>query len=183
VRTVITPVVFVGGASGPWHVTRIQRVIGPGLPPVARLRMVEGPVLDDPVGQWLLRGVISNLRYTTAAEAAALRVGQPPLDRPEADRAALIPICKSPEWWRMAQDERRAVIEEKSQHISQGLAQLPAVARRLHHGRDIGAEFDFLAWFEYPASAEGDFEDLVAQLRTSSEWDWVVREVDIRLAR
>ncbi|MGQ0466845.1 MAG: chlorite dismutase family protein [Sporichthyaceae bacterium] len=179
----ITPVSFVGGASGPWHVLRVQPVIGPGLPAVARLRMVEGPVLDEPVGEWTLQGVVSNLRYATAAEAQALRAGGLDLGRPEADRAALIPIVKSAEWWRMAQDERRAVIEEKSGHISLGLKHVPAVARRLHHGREIGAEFDFLTWFEYPASASADFEELVAQLRASAEWDWVEREVDVRLAR
>lgn len=154
----ITPVSFVGGASGPWHVLRVQPVIGPGLPSVARLR------------------------YTTAAEAEALRASAPDLGRPEADRAALIPLSKSAEWWRMAQDERRAVIEDKSQHIALGLKHVAAVARRLHHGREIGAEFDFLAWFEYPAAAAEDFESLVAQLRASAEWDWVEREVDIRLA-
>lgn len=179
----ITSVSFVGGASGPWHVLRVQPVIGPGLPSVARLRMVEGPITGEPVGEWTLHGVVSNLRYTTAAEASALGAIQSGLGRPEADRAALIPLCKSAEWWRMAQDERRAVIEEKSGHITLGLKHVGAIARRLHHGREISAEFDFLTWFEYPAAASDDFEALVAQLRASAEWDWVEREVDIRLAR
>ena len=38
---------------------------------------------------------------------------------------------------------------------------LPRVARRLHHGRDLGEPFDFLTWCEYaPADAPG-FEELV----------------------
>ena len=37
------------------------------------------------------------------------------------------------------EDERRAVFEERSRHIATGLAYLPGVARRLHHGRaDVG---------------------------------------------
>lgn len=42
----------------------------------------------------------------------------------------------------MAQDERRAVFEEQSRHIGIGLEYLPAVARRLHHSRELGAAFD-----------------------------------------
>ncbi|MDZ4852461.1 MAG: hypothetical protein SGI77_24495 [Pirellulaceae bacterium] len=37
----------------------------------------------------------------------------------------------------MTQDERRAIFEERSHHISIGLKYLPAIARRLHHCRDF----------------------------------------------
>jgi len=68
-------------------------------------------------------------------------------------------------------------------HIATGLVYLPAIARRLHHGRDLGEPFDFLTWFEY-ASADADaFEDLVARLRRIEHWRYVTREVDIRLVR
>jgi hypothetical protein len=62
---------------------------------------------------------------------------------------------------------------------------LPAIARRLHHCRDLGPDepFDFLTWFEYAPADAGAFEDLVGTLRDSPEWRYVDREVDIRLAR
>jgi chlorite dismutase len=95
----------------------------------------------------------------------------------------LIPIKKSETWWELAQDERRRIFEESSHHIASGLEYLPAVARRLHHGRDLGEPFDFLTWFEFaPAEAAG-FEELVQRLRATEEWTYVRRDVNIRLAR
>ena len=60
---------------------------------------------------------------------------------------------------------------------------LPAIARRLHHARDLGGPFDFLTWFEYAPRDAGAFADLLATLRASEEWRYVEREVEIRLAR
>jgi hypothetical protein len=83
----------------------------------------------------------------------------------------------------MAQDERRAILEERSAHIATGRRYLPAIARRLYQSRDLGEPFDFVTWFEYaPADAEM-FEDLTSQLRRTEEWQYVEREVDIRLQR
>ncbi|MFX6201819.1 chlorite dismutase family protein, partial [Acinetobacter baumannii] len=77
------------------------------------------------------------------------------LGRPEARCAALIPIRKNPAWWALAQDERRAILEEQSHHIAIGLEYLPPIARRLYHARELGQPFDFLTWFEYaPEHAE-----------------------------
>ena len=90
---------------------------------------------------------------------------------------------KSDAWWALAQDERRAIFAERSRHIAIGLEYLPAVARRLHHARDLGEPFDFLTWFEYPPEASSHFEELVARLRETEEWRYVEREVDIRLTR
>ena len=107
------------------------------------------------------------------------------LGRPEATCAALIPIRKNPAWWALTQDERRSVLEERSQHIKIGLRYLPEVARRLHHCRDLSENepFDFLTWFEYAPTHEAAFDKLVAELRASEEWKYVEREVDIRLVR
>jgi chlorite dismutase len=102
---------------------------------------------------------------------------------PCATCAALIPIRKSDAWWELTQDERRAVFEARSRHIALGLEYLPAVARRLHHSRDLGEPFDFLTWFEYAPEAAADFEELVARLRATEEWTFVQREVDVRLTR
>ena len=60
---------------------------------------------------------------------------------------------------------------------------LPAVARRLHHGRDLGEPFDFLTWFEFAPQDTAAFEELVGRLRATEEWSYVVREVDIRLKK
>src|SRR5439155_21115751 len=107
---------------------------------------------------------------------------QEPLGRGVATRAALIPIRKSGEWWALSQDQRRAVFEESSHHIAIGVEYLPAVARRLHHSRDLGEPFDFLTWFEFAPEDAGAFEELVSRLRATEEWAYVEREVDIRLS-
>src|SRR5207245_640992 len=81
----------------------------------------------------------------------------------------------------MAQDERRAIFEEDSHHIAIGLEYLPAIARRLYHCRDLGEPFDFLTWFEYAPADAAPFDQLVARLHKTREWDYVEREIDIRL--
>jgi len=179
---------FIGGADGPWRVDRIGAVTGDGLPAVARLRVAEaggGAGIGEPGAAWQLRGITSNERYVERPEKQLLLAKQPALGRAEARCAALIPIRKNAAWWAMTQDERRAIFEAQSRHIAIGLDYLPAVARRLHHCRDLETPqpFDFLTWFEYaPADAEA-FEALVAALRASPEWAFVDREVDLRLSR
>ena len=176
-------VAFAGGAHGAWRVLSIAPVAGPALPAVERVAVVEGGGAGPGGAAWVLRGVTSHARYTTRAEQAALAAVQPPLGRADATRAALIPVRKSQAWWALAQDERRAILEERSHHIALGLAHLPAVARRLHHGRDLGEPFDFLTWFEYAPEHAAAFEELVAALRATEEWRYVEREVDVRLER
>jgi hypothetical protein len=174
---------FVGGRSGLWQVLRSSAVRGDGLPAAGRVDVVPHAVSNDAGHAWVLRGVVSNDRYVTRAEKDALVREQPPLGRPDSLRAALIPIKKTAAWWALTQDERRAILEERSAHIAIGRRYLPAVARRLHHGRDLGEPFDFLTWFEFRAEDEGAFDELVASLRETEEWRYVEREVDVRLAR
>lgn len=174
---------FFGGVSGPWAVSAIRPVIGPSLEPVERLEILEGDSPPSEGTRWLLRSVVSNERYVTHGERRELREIQAGLGRNESVLAALIPIRKSEAWWALAQDERRAILEEQSRHIRLGMRYLPAVARRLHHCRDLGEPFDFLTWFEYaPGDAEA-FEELVGLLRATEEWKYVDREIDIRLRR
>jgi len=172
---------FAGGAEGAWTVTRVDAVIGDGLPIVPRLAIVRGPAPAP--ATWLLRGVSGHARYVERPEKAALDAVSPPLGRPEATRAALIPIRKSPAWWALPQDERRAVFEERSRHIADSLPYLPRVARRLYHARDLGEPFDFLTWFEFAPEHADAFEELVRLLRSREEWRYVEREVDIRVSR
>ena len=177
-------VTFAAGASGTWRLDRIDPVIGDSLLAAERLSVYEGWETRIPAdARWVLRGVTSNTRYTNRSEVDALGASQEELSRPRATEAALIPVRKTEAWWALAQDERRAIFEERSRHIRIGLDYLPAVARRLHHSRELGEPFDFLTWFEYAPEHAGAFEELVARLRATEEWRFVEREVDIRLTR
>lgn len=151
---------------------------------VKRVAVLEG---DQGAGQedvgWRLRGVTSYERYVHRAERGQLVAVQADLGRLEATRAALIPIRKSAVWWDLTQDERRAIFEERSHHIGTGLKHLPAVARRLYHSRDLGEPFDFLTWFEYAPTDAAAFDELVHTLRQTEEWQYVEREIDIRLVK
>jgi hypothetical protein len=184
-RAVSRAFTFVGGATGAWRITTLAAVRGAGVPAARSVAVFAGaaPVPEPAAAVWVLRGVTSNERYTTRAEHEALAARQPDLGRPEATEAALIPIRKAEAWWALSQDERRAIFEARSKHIATSLAYLPAVARRLHHGRDLGEPFDFLTWFEYAPADAAAFEELVGRLRATEEWSYVEREVDIRLTR
>lgn len=164
--------------------TRCAAVVGEPLPAVTHLDLVAGPA-DPPAAGWSLRGITSNERYVQRSEKDALVAKQEGLGRPAATCAALIPLKKSAAWWALTQDERRKIFEEQSAHIGIGMGYLPAIARRLHHCRDLGSEepFDFLTWFEYAPADAPAFEAMTAQLRATPEWRFVIREVDLRLER
>ena len=154
------------------------------MPTASRVSVVAGPVTHLPQdASWLLRGITSNERYVVREEKSALVSKQESLGRAASTRAALIPIRKNAAWWALTQDERRHIFEAQSKHIEIGLKYLPAVARQLHHCRDLGPQepFDFLTWFEYAPSNAQAFDELVRSLRASPEWKYVDREVDIRL--
>jgi hypothetical protein len=175
---------FAGGNTGAWRILSIEAVRGASLTQAAYLDIAPagtGAVRES--AAWELRGAISNLRYATRAEVTALKKIQEPLGRPAARCAALIPIRKTAAWWELAQDERRAILEEISRHNAIGMEYLPAVARQLYHSRDLNEPFDFLTWFEYAPEHAAAFEILVTRLRTSQEWNYVEREIDIRLER
>jgi chlorite dismutase len=175
---------FAGGDAGEWQVIRQDTVVGESLATVSHLAMRNENLAEiPPDARWVLRGVTSNQRYVTRDEQTALAQIQAPLGRPEATCAALIPISKNEAWWKLTQDERREILEERSHHIALGLRYLPQIARQLHHGRDLGEPFDFLTWFEYAPEHSNAFEDLVVTLRATEEWHYVNREIDIRLVR
>jgi len=174
---------FVAGSAGMWRIDGILAPTGETLPPAARLAVVEGDGTEGAEGRWALRGMVGPEVYVDAAEHDALAAEQAPLGRPEARCAALIAVRKSPSWWAMSHDERRAVIEERSHHIATGLEYLPAVARRLHHAHELSEPFDFLTWFEYSPADQEAFDELVGRLRATEEWSFVEREVDVRVTR
>ncbi len=176
---------FVGGETGFWRVTKMNTRIGAPLDVAQRIDLIAGQAPLPQGAAWLLRGITSNDRYVLRVEKDRLVANQPGLGRPEATCAALIPIRKNAAWWSLPQDERRRIFEEHSRHVDIGLHYLPAIARRLHHCRDLSAHepFDFLTWFEYAPADAAAFNTLVSELRASEEWQYVDREIDIRLVR
>jgi chlorite dismutase len=174
---------FSGGDLGTFRVARQFAVTGEALAHAARLDVRQGPSVEPCA--FRLCGVTSNERYVTQNEKAALVARQAPIGRPEAVHGAMIPIKKSAEWWALPQDERRAILEERSRHILIGLEALPAVARRLHHCRDLATAepFDFITWFDYRPEDTQRFDDLVGALRATLEWQYVEREVELRVER
>jgi Chlorite dismutase len=175
-------VTFRAGDTGSWLITSNKPYIGASWPSAKCLEVVTEESPNSPA-IWSLKGVTSNERYLARADKATLVAKQAPLGRPTADRAALIPIRKNSAWWALTQDERLAIFDES--HNAIGLKYLPAIARRLHHCRDMDAQqpFDFLTWFDYSAADTAAFEDLVAALRQTREWKFVDWEIDIRLRR
>ena len=137
---------FTGSDAGAWRLLSMKPLHGSvGLAAAKAVDVL--PVSDlatSASANWVLLGVISNVRYATWSELTALNSIQPPLGRQEARRAALIPIKKSAVWREMAQDERRAIFEDSSHHNAIGMQYLPKIARQLFHCRDLGAPFDFL---------------------------------------
>jgi len=63
------------------------------------------------------------------------------------------------------------------------LKYLPAIARRLHHCRDLGESepFDFITYFDFAKDDTNAFDDMLAAMRASEEWKYIDREIDIRL--
>lgn len=181
-RSGLSPATFVAGDAGQWRIDSIKALSGEGLGLASRLDVREG-VMTATEGVWSLRAVSSQVRYVERAEKVVLDPVSPPLARPTATRAALIPIRKSDAWWALPQDERRAIFETRSHHIEGSLAYLPRIARRLYHARELGEPFDFLTWFEFAPEHEPAFEELLAFLRSSEEWLFVEREVELRLSR
>ncbi len=177
---------FIGGNEGEWAVVSQRTLLGPPVASVSRVAMISCNSTENPKGAvWALQGVATNDRYTTRNEKRVLVEKQAPIGRPEATRAALILLRKNADWWAMSQDERRAVLEEQSHHIAIGLRYLPAVARRLLHCRDLAVEapFDFLGFLDFAPADEAAFEDMLGELRSTKEWSFMEREIDIRLVK
>jgi hypothetical protein len=188
----ITRVSFIAShAVSEWRIERVHAVRGETLAPAAGLARVEGHAFVDgdsggdaaAAAAWTIHGVRSNERYLEREERQRLAPVQQGLGRPASNAGALIPIRKADAWWELPQDERRAVFEARSRHIAIGAQYLPAVARRLYHSRDLGGPFDFLTWFEFSDADAGAFDDLLGRLRETEEWQYVIREVEVRVVR
>lgn len=174
---------FSAGDEGLWGVRYIREIIGQGLPSAHRVDVSSVPHSRNK--EWLLKGIRSNERYTTTEEKQQLTSIQEDLGRADSTFAVLIPIKKTDAWWQLSQDRRREIFQEHSKHNSIGMKYLPAIARRLYHCRDLETvePFDFLTWFEFHPSEESAFDELLGELRSSLEWTYVEREVEVRLQR
>ena len=171
---------FRGSDSGKWEVQSKDTIIGESLPKCMYInRASEEYILENNI--WTLKGVTSNLRYTHRDEKVVLDENPSVLNKIENTCAAFIPIKKTDEWWLFTQDERRQIIAENSKHIAIGIKYLSTISRQLFHSRDIGEEFDFLTWFEFSPDNINLFNELLEALRSTEEWKYVSREVDIRM--
>ena len=85
---------FIGGDSGQWQILSLTKVTGEPLELTSHLKIIQSTTEKANNGLWVLKGVRSNLRYTESDEKARLTAIQADLGRPEATRAALIPIKK-----------------------------------------------------------------------------------------
>lgn len=177
---------FIGGDTGPWRVAEMEAIVGEPLLAARRLAIASSAeISSDPQAAWVLRGITSNERYTVREERSQIVARLLGLGRHEATCAALIAIRKNEAWWALTQDERLNIFKQQSHHTRIGLQYFPELARRLHHCRDLSEHepFDFLTWFEYEPNQESVFNQLLAALRATEEWQYVEREVDIRLVR
>jgi len=184
VRPVETLFNYVGGGSGSWRITQIGIHSGLPLKPATHLDISNGRLDQAPVGAaWMFHGIVSNTRYVTSENRDSQDSRPPSFYGSEATCAALIPIRKSAAWWNLARNERREIVESRTRHVATGLKFLPWIARRLQYSRNPGEPFDFVTWFEYSPRDARIFDDLAGALRSSEEWRYVEREIDIRLVR
>ena len=175
---------YVGGSTGSWRVISMTTHSGAPLKTATHVEIVNGGVSRNPTGSsWVLRGVVRNTRFVTREERPVLEsrfLKQGPV---ESTCAALIPIRKSAAWWNLEHDERQEIIDARSRQLGTGMRFLPAIARRFLYGRDLGEPFDMVTWFEYSSRDQSIFDDLAGALRSSMEWQYIEREVDIRLIK
>ena len=154
---------YVGGSTGSWRVNSVTTHSGAPLKTATHVEIVQGKTCRLPAGSsWVLRGVVRNTRFVTREERPALEPRYFKQGPVESTFAALIPIRKSAAWWNLEHDERQEIIEDRSRQLGRGMRFLPAIARRFLYGRDLGEPFDMV---------------------TSMEWQYIEREVDIRLVK
>ena len=159
---------YIGGTTGTWRMTNVVTHSGQPLKPATHVEIVNGQLDRTPSRTaWILRAVVSTTRYITREEPSA----------------ALKLIRKSPARWSLAQNERRELIEARSKQMASRMRYLPTIARRLQLNRNLGESFDFVTWFEYGVQDTCVFDDLVGTVRASEEWQFVEREIDMRLTR
>lgn len=170
-----------------YQVQRIDPVIGPaigGFDPGRRSWRLEAPgrlpLVDAP-----FIGATTHAVYpdsATRSELAQISRGE------SGPVAVLIPIRKTVEWWALGREQRQAyVLEAPNGHLAIGKRYAGRIYRRLYQARYLpGSEWDFLTYFEFPASETAAFCELLAMLRNrdeNPEWAYVDREIEIWMTR
>lgn len=182
--TISPSVSFIAGDRGSWEVLSMAAVVGQPLEPAPFFDVRNEYLMRAPVDfRWLLRGVTSRKSVGSRCDDVFEMLPQPQLGRASATCAAFIPLKKKEAWWGLSEGEKREIQEGEVLKAGSSLKRLHGIAKQLHHCRDLGEPFDFLAWFEYSLEESGAFEEMLAALRASHEWGYVEREVDVRLVR
>ena len=175
---------YVGGTSGSWCVESTETFSGPELKPVTHLEIIGGRIGRAPQGTaWILPAIVSSTRYITREEPRSMAAMKSRFPQDGTPSAALVLIRKSAEWWDLAGEERRDIIEARSRQVDARLRTLPAIARRFTLHRDGSDAFDFLTWFEFDAQDSAVIDDLASAIRATDEWNYVEREIEIRLSK
>lgn len=131
------------------------------------------------------QGVTQHLQYTDDIQLQELnRRSISELEPSNHTTAVLIPIGKSEDWWKLAQNQRQAHFQKtgvSEGHTAIGLKYMDRIFRKLYHSRCLNAGFsyDFLAYFEFKDVYEKDFSTLLAELRDTKEWTFVNFELEI----
>ena len=142
----------------------------------------------EPPGGFPLRGVVQHLHYTAGSERSELeKISLLEPDRSAETMAVLIPIGKSPAWWRLSQDGRQVLFQKTPRHeghLGIGRKYADRIFRRLYHTRylDPSAPYDFLTYFEFDEVNAPDFRKMISELRdikNNPEWLYVDFEYEI----
>lgn len=166
-----------------WSLMRVETSVPPQLSD-------ESSFSDTSVIQF--HGVRQHLHYTSEAQRGELsKRAIPELEPSEQTTAVLIPIGKSEDWWKLAQDQRQAYFQKTSTHEGHtaiGSKYVDRVFRKLYHSRylDIALDYDFLTYFEFKDAYADDFKSLLAELRDpeiNPEWAYVSYEFEIWMTK
>lgn len=139
-------------------------------------------------GRFSLRAVVQHLHYAGRREWMDLkRIACPEPVVSAGTAAVLVPVGKSAEWWKLAQDERQILFQKTARHEGHlGICRRYAdrIFQRLYHSRHIDPEarHDFLAYFEFDEADAPDFRKMISELRdirANPEWLYVDFECEI----
>ena len=171
------------GLSQGWRMLRIESS--------APIQVAEGP--KSAKGQMVTyAGVTQHLHYTNENQREELDTHSRGEFEPSNDTTAvLIPIGKSAQWWRLAQDVKQTYFKKTETyegHTAIGLKYVDRVYRKLYHSKYTGPSlpYDFLTYFEFQSIHEDDFKLLLAELRDTErnpEWAFVGLEYEIWMTK
>ena len=164
-----------------YRVDAVRSVVGtppPGVGPGPLWRLEAAGRLPVPDAPFV--GATTHAVYASTAIGAELA---PISARESGPRAVLIPIRKNAEWWALGPERRQAFVVEGDGHLAIGRRYAGRIYRRLYRARYLpGSSWDFLTYFEFPASESGAFQSLLGELRDTGrnpEWAFVDGETEI----